>query len=226
MTLPAEPSIRVLLCDDHRVLSDAFAMLIRSEPGLAMVCDPVATGQDAVDAVRDQRPDVVLMDVELLGQMNGFQATSRIRAISPATSVVVISGVIDPDQALINAIEAGASGFLPKTEAAGRILDAIRAAARGESLIDADTLSRILHRLAQGRRDHGGIRERTSRLTDREREVLQNLARGRSNDDVAAALFISTHTVQTHSRNILAKLGVHSKLQAVALAAKAGVLTL
>jgi DNA-binding NarL/FixJ family response regulator len=225
MTLSPEPPVRVVLCDDHRVLSDALATLIGMDEGLVLVAAPVQTGQDAIDAVEQYRPDVVLMDVELIGVMDGFEATRHIKEISPQTNVVVMSGVADPDSALIKAIEAGASGFLPKTEAADRMLDGVRAAARGESLIDAATLARVLRRIAQNRKDHRGIRERTSRLTDREREVLQNLARGHSNDDIAAALFISPHTVQTHTRNILGKLDVHSKLQAVALAAQAGLLT-
>jgi DNA-binding NarL/FixJ family response regulator len=214
----------VLLCDDHRILSDALATLIGLDAGLDLVAPPVQTGQDAVDAVLEHGPEVVLMDVELIGAMTGFQATSRIREMSPTTYVVVMSGVGDPDRALINAIEAGASGFLPKTETASRLLDAVRAAARGESLIDAVTLTRVLRRIAQDRKDRLGIQQRTNRLTSREREILQNLAQGQSNDDIAAALFISTNTVQTHTRNILGKLGVHSKLQAVALAAKAGAL--
>lgn len=214
----------MLLCDDHRILSDALATLIGLDAGLDLVAPPVQTGQDAVDAVLEHGPEVVLMDVELIGAMTGFQATSRIREMSPTTYVVVMSGVGDPDRALINAIEAGASGFLPKTETASRLLDAVRAAARGESLIDAVTLTRVLRRIAQDRKDRLGIQQRTNRLTSREREILQNLAQGQSNDDIAAALFISTNTVQTHTRNILGKLGVHSKLQAVALAAKAGAL--
>jgi DNA-binding NarL/FixJ family response regulator len=219
-----QPQVRVLLCDDHRILSDALATLIGLDAGLDLVAPPVQTGQDAVDAVLEHGPEVVLMDVELIGAMTGFQATSRIREMSPTTYVVVMSGVGDPDRALINAIEAGASGFLPKTETASRLLDAVRAAARGESLIDAVTLTRVLRRIAQDRKDRLGIQQRTNRLTSREREILQNLAQGQSNDDIAAALFISTNTVQTHTRNILGKLGVHSKLQAVALAAKAGAL--
>lgn len=227
MSAPADcltGTIRVLLCDDHRILSDALAMLIDFDPGLELVTDPVDNGLDAVAAALEHRPDVVLMDVELLGAMDGFEATRRIREVSPLTHVVIVSGVADPDTALIRTIEAGGSGFLPKTEAATSMLSAVRAASRGESLVDALTLARVMRRIAQQRSDRGAVRERTSRLTEREREILRYLAEGMSNEQVAAKLFISVHTVQTHTRNILSKLGVHSKLQAVALASKAGVL--
>jgi DNA-binding NarL/FixJ family response regulator len=226
MTTPTEPAVRVLLCDDHRILTDALSIMIGLEPGLELVAAAVETGQAAVDRTLEFDPDVVLMDIELIGEMTGLQATSRIRELSPTTSVVIMSGFGRSDSTLIAAIEAGASGFLSKTEAAARILDAIRAAARGESLIEAAELARALRRIAEDRRDRGGIKARTNSLTVREREVLQSLARGETNDDIASALFISPNTVQTHNRNILGKLGVHSKLQAVAVAAQAGVLTM
>lgn len=215
-------AIRVLLCDDHRILSDAFAMLIRSDPALELVCDPVDTAEQAVAAATEHQPHVVLMDVELKSEATGLDATRQIKQICPWTNVVVMSGSGDPDRLLVAAVEAGASGFLPKTEAAGRVLEAIQAAARGESLIDSTTLSRVLRQVAGNRDARRQMDERTGRLTSREREILQLLAQGLSNDQVAVKLFISPQTVQTHIRNVLSKLRVHSKLEAVALAAKAG----
>jgi DNA-binding NarL/FixJ family response regulator len=211
-----------LVCEDHLILSDALAVLIGLDAGLDLVTPPVQTGQQAIDEVVRHRPDVVLMDVELSGEMNGFQACNRIRELVPTTKVVIMSGTSDVDAAIVDSIEAGASGFLSKIESAARMLDAIREAARGEALIDSMTLARVLHRIAQDRHAQRGARERASQLTGREREILQDFARGRSNSEIAARLFISPHTVQTHTRNILAKLGVHSKLQAVAYATKAG----
>lgn len=220
----AGPGIRVLLCDDHRILSDALAMLIRMDPGMDLVTDPVDTAELAVAAAVEHSPDVVLMDVELRGPTTGLEATRRIRQLCPSTHVVVMSGSGDPDRLLVGAIEAGASGFLPKTEAASDILGAVRGAACGEALIDATTLARVLRRIATGREARRDVDERVGRLTEREREMLQLLAEGRSNDQIAAQLVISGHTVQTHVRNILSKLVVHSKLEAVALAAKSGVI--
>ncbi len=217
-----EPAIRVLLCDDHRILSDALAMLIGMDPGMQLVADPVDTAEHAVSVAAEHSPDVVLMDVELRGPVNGLEATRRIRQVCPATNVVVMSGAADPDRLLVEAIEAGASGFLPKTEAASDILGAVRAAARGEPLVDSATLARVLRRIAGGREARRDIDERVGRLTEREREVLRLLGEGKSNDDIATELVISAHTVQTHVRNLLSKLRVHSKLEAVALAAKSG----
>ena len=221
----ARKPIRVLLCDDHRVLTDALATLIELDATLVLVTDPVPAGELAVAAAGEFRPDVVLMDVELLGAMNGYEACRLIREISPKIKVVIISGAPDADRALVNAVEAGASGFLSKTEAARRFVDAVHAAAAGESLVDSDTLTRVLRQLAAGRNERVRVRQRTDSLTHREREILRNLALGGSNEDIARLLFISPHTVQTHTRNILSKLGVHSKLQAVALAAKSGGIT-
>ncbi len=217
--------IRLLLCDDHQFLTDAVSALISLDERILLVSEPTATGEDAVEAVAALHPDVVLMDIDLLGPMDGFEATAHIRTVAPHTKVVIMSGVADPDTALINAIEAGASGFLSKSHAASWILDAVVAAAEGESLVDALTLVRVLHRIAQVRKDRGDIQQRTSALTSREREILRYLAQGCSNTYVGTQLFISPHTVQTHTRNILQKLGVHSKLQAVALAARADALT-
>lgn len=221
--MSARSVVRVLLCDDHRILSDAFAMLIRSDPGLELVTDPVDTAEAAIAAAAEHQPDVVLMDVQLKGPVDGLEATRAIKHSSPWTNVVVMSGSGDPDRLLVDAIEAGASGFLPKTEAAGNVIAAVRAAARGESLIDSTTLTRVLRQVAVHRDSRRELVERTRRLTDRETEVLQLLAEGLSNDQIAARLVISVQTVQTHVRNTFAKLRVHSKLEAVTLAARSGV---
>ncbi|MCW2530175.1 MAG: LuxR family transcriptional regulator [Pseudonocardiales bacterium] len=220
--MPTEKIVRLLVCEDHLILADALAVMIGMDSGLKLVAAPVQTGQRAIDEVVRHRPDVVLMDVELSGEMTGFQACSRIRDLVPSTKVVIMSGTSDVDSAIVDSIEAGASGFLSKVESAATILAATRAAAQGEALIDAMTLARVLHRIAQDRNAQRGARERAGQLTGREREILQYFAQGRSNSDIAARLFISPHTVQSHTRNILAKLGVHSKLQAVAYATKAG----
>lgn len=219
----AEKKVRVLLCEDHQVLADALSMLIGTDDRLESVTDPVATAEAAIAAVTAHAPDVVLMDVELPGPMNGVQATAVIRKISPATKVVVMSGGTDPAQLLVDAVEAGASGFLPKTEAASTMLAAIRAAASGDLLMDAETLARVMRGVAAGRTDRRDLEFRTGRLTGRERQVLQQVADGKSNDQIAALLHISALTVQTHLRNAFTKLGVHSKLEAVTVLVKAGV---
>lgn len=223
--MPEPPPIRLLICDDHRVLSDALAMLVGMDQGLDLVAPPFDNAADAVASVLDLLPDVVLMDVELPGGMSGIDATREISSRAPRTKVVVMSGASHPDEILIEAIAAGAAGFLPKTEAASRLLGAVRSAANGESLLDSETLARVLHRVGDVKANRRALSLRTDRLTVREREILQRVSEGESNDDIASTLVLSVNTVHTHVRNILVKLEVHSKLQAVALAVKSGTVT-
>jgi DNA-binding NarL/FixJ family response regulator len=136
-----------------------------------------------------------------------------------------MSGSADPDGVLVQALSAGAIGFLSKTEPASAILRAIRAAARGTSLVDTAMLDAVHGRVTIEKERRRIVERRTTRLTDREREVLQHVSEGKSDDEIAKSLFLSVHTVRTHVRNILIKLEVHSKLQAVALAVKTGAVT-
>ncbi len=215
----------LLICDDHKILTDALAMLVDRSDGLEMISAPVHTPEKAIEIVSETPPDVVLMDIIFKGDhMNGIDATRRIKEVSPSTRVVVMTAH-DDERLLVEAVEAGASGFLGKEEAAGEVLDAARAAAAGEVLIDPSTLTRLLHQVAKEREEQRDAQMLLAELTDREREILAMLAQGKRNDDIASELFISPQTVQTHVRNILAKLRVHSKLEAVAFAVKHGALT-
>jgi DNA-binding NarL/FixJ family response regulator len=217
-------SIRLLICEDHRLLADVLALVVAEDPDLELVTTPVADGASAVEVADRHEPDVVLMDIRLPGDMDGFEATRRIREASPATKVVIMSG-LEEDDLLVRAVEAGASAFLDKGEAVQRALEALKAAAAGEPLIDPATLSRVLQQVAT-RRDRRREEERvTGRLTPREREILQLLATGLRNDAIAARLHVSVRTVETHVQNALVKLGVHSKLEAVCLAAQLGVVS-
>jgi DNA-binding NarL/FixJ family response regulator len=161
------------------------------------------------------------MDIVFKGHMDGIKATRKIKEVSPATKVVIMTAH-DDDRLLVEAVEAGASGFLGKDEAAGEVLSAAKAAAEGEVLIDPVTLSRLLHQVSMEREARRDAEALLEELTDREREILQLLAEGMRNEGIARKLFISPQTVQTHVRNLLAKLGVHSKLEAVAFAVKHG----
>jgi DNA-binding NarL/FixJ family response regulator len=122
-------AVRVLICDDDAILSDALKILVTFTPGLEMVASPVQTGQQAIDAVTRHQPDVVVMDVDLIGPMNGFEATTRIRDISPTTHVVIMSGTTEQGRAQQRAKQAGASTFLPKGGSNADLINAIRAAA-------------------------------------------------------------------------------------------------
>jgi NarL family two-component system response regulator LiaR len=218
-----QPSTLVI-CDDHKILTDALAMVVERDPDLRLVAPPVHTAEQAVDICREHHPDVVLMDIVFKGGIDGIEATRRIKEASPATKVVIMTAH-DDERLLVDAVEAGASGFLGKDEAADQVLAAAKAAAEGEVLIDPGTLTRLLHQVAREREAKRDALHLFESLTDREREILQLLAAGVRNDDIAHQLFISPQTVQTHVRNLLAKLGVHSKLEAVAFAVKNGAIS-
>jgi two-component system nitrate/nitrite response regulator NarL len=194
-------------------------MVVERDPVLRLVAPAVHDADRAVELCDEHRPDVVLMDIEFKVGMSGIEATRRIKEGSPATKVVIMTAH-DDERLLVEAVEAGASGFLGKDEPADEVLAAAKAAAEGEVLIDPATLARLLHQVTKEREEQREIQARFAGLSDREREILRHVAQGERNDDIAAALFISPQTVQTHVRNVLGKLGVHSKLEAVALAVR------
>jgi DNA-binding NarL/FixJ family response regulator len=216
-----ERRVTLLICDDHRILTDALSMVVERDDELRLVAPAVHDPQRAVELSRAELPDVVLMDVEFKGGMSGIEATRRIKQASPATKVVIMTAH-DDERVLVEAVEAGASGFLGKDEPADEVLRAAKAAAEGEALIDPATLSRLLHQVKKEREEKREVQALFEALTDREWDILRHLAKGRRNEDVAAMLYISPQTVHTHVRNLLAKLRVHSKLEAVALAVRHG----
>ena len=216
--------VTLLICDDHKILTDALATVVGLDDTLEMVAPPVHDPEDAIELCTAQLPDVVLMDIVFKGGMSGIDATRKIKEVSPSTKVVIMTAH-DDDRLLVEAVEAGASGFLGKDEAAEELLSAAKAAAEGEVLIDPGTLTRLLAQVSRERAEQRDAQMLLNDLTEREREILQLLAEGMRNDDIATKLFISPQTVQTHVRNILGKLRVHSKLEAVAFAVKHGAIT-
>ncbi len=214
--------VSLLICDDHKILTDALSMVVELDPELEMVAPPVHTAEEAIGLAEQHLPDVVLMDIVFKGGgISGIDATKKIKEASPSTKVVIMTAH-DDERLLVDAVEAGASGFLSKDEAADEVLSAAKAAADGEVLIDPGTLTRLLAQVAREREEQRDALRLLNDLTEREREILQLLAQGKRNDDIATQLFISPQTVQTHVRNILGKLRVHSKLEAVAFAVKHG----
>lgn len=216
--------ISVLICDDHRLLTDTLTTVIENDATLRMLTPPVHSSAEAVDLVRDRRPDVVLMDIEFRGSMSGIEATRQIKALSPSTKVVIMTAH-QGDRLLVEAVEAGASGFLRKTEGVDEVLSAVKAAAAGEMLVDRIELARLLPQVARERKVQRDAEVLLGQVTEREHEILQLLGEGLRNEEIAARLFISPQTVQTHVRNILTKLGVHSKLEAVVFALRHGAVT-
>lgn len=216
---------RVLICDDHRMLTDAFASIIELDPRVELVSDPISDPLVALEVAAREQPDVVLMDVHLGPGINGIEATKRMLEVAPEARVVIFTGGEDRFL-MLQAVEAGASSFLKKTAPIDELLEVICATAEDRSVIDPHELSALLRGAAKERARRHDAELVFSQLTQREREVLQAVALGRSNDDVAADLVLSPQTIQTHVRNILAKLGVHSKLEAVIFAARHGFITI
>lgn len=216
--------ISLLICDDHRVLTDALKLVIATDESLDLVAPPCARPEQAIDLCDELHPDVVLMDIHFAGDMNGVEATRRIKEISPATIVIIMSAH-EEEALLVEAIEVGAAGFLSKTMAIEDVLRAVHSGSEGEDLIDAATLKRLMRRVAKERQAGRQAMSKFEKLTDREMEILGLLAQGLRNDGIGVRLDISPQTVQTHVRNILPKLEVHSKLEAVAFAVKNGAVT-
>jgi DNA-binding NarL/FixJ family response regulator len=207
--------ISVLVVDDHKLMAESLAKALDSEPDLTVV-GVAANSREAMDRVRDHHPNVILMDFRL-PDSDGADVASQVRAAVPGTKVVMLTGFTD-DTALNRAIDAGCSGFIHKTAGLETVVDAVRRAHSGEPVFSATDLSRLVRQL-RGETPVG------SDLTPREREVLQLLADGVATDVLADRLYISKHTARSHVRNILAKLGAHSKLEAVAIALRAGLVT-
>jgi DNA-binding NarL/FixJ family response regulator len=216
--------LTLLICDDHQLLTDALQAIVGSDPGLALVGSPVGNAEDAVALAGTHQPDVALMDIELDGPVDGIEATRRIKAVSPATKVIVVSGH-RRRTVMVEAVEAGASGFVDKNTAVEDLLSLVRAAAAGEVLVDAAALAELLPLLAAERQADQEAERRIARLTRREREILNLMAEGQRVDDISQRLGISKLTARTHAQNILSKLKVHSQLEAVAMAARSEALT-
>jgi DNA-binding NarL/FixJ family response regulator len=208
-------AFRVLVVDDHLMFAEAIKLLLANEDGIE-IAGTVGTGEDAVELARETCPEVVLMDIDLPG-IDGIEATRQIRAICPQTQVVIVSA-FEQASVMARAVEAGAAGFVPKTSATDDLVDVIKRAAAGEMVLPSGNISEVLtnlQRAANSRSDAGRL---LAQLTRRELGVLRMIAQGRSTAEIAKDLFISPFTVQTHVKNILAKLGVHSKLVAVTIA--------
>ncbi len=206
--------IRVLLVDDHAVFCDALSAILGLEPDIEVV-GRGGSMHEAVEGARRLHPDVVLLDVHM-PDGSGIEATAQIKKERPQTQVVILTS--DEDESVLrSAVDAGVTGYLSKHEAAPQVLLAVRSAARGEALIAPYMLARLLDGLKRSTAPHP-----MTPLTARELSVLTQLASGRDNETVARALYMSPNTVRTHVQNILSKLHVHSKLEAVSKAIREG----
>ena len=213
--------IRILLADDHVLLRQGTAALLRREPDLEIVGE-ANNGQEAIELAQTLLPDIVVMDVRM-PQMSGIEATRYICATLPAVRVLVLTAH-DDEQYGYALFQAGASGYLLKSAPIGELITAIRQIMAGETLLAAAMAHTVIAPPAAS--PASPENDRAPRLTMREMEVLQMLARGLSNRAIAEALSVSDRTVQTHLTNIFAKMGVTSRLEAVLTAIRRGWLTL
>lgn len=210
--------VRVLLVDDHEVLATSLAAMLDREPDLTSV-GIAPTLEKARALIRSSTPDVLLLD-HRLPDGDGVAALPGLLALRPTMKVVVLTASA-ADHVLVSALEAGAAGFLSKTRSLGEVTAAIRAAATGEAVISPEMLARLIPRLH--RTSRGGAPPGND-LTEREREVLGLLAEGLTNAAIAEKLVVSVHTVRNHIANLSSKLGAHSKLEALAIAVREGLL--
>ncbi|HSK25485.1 MAG TPA: response regulator transcription factor [Jiangellales bacterium] len=219
---PGRPPVRVLLVDDQPLLRTGFRMILEAEPDIAVVGE-AADGVAAVDDARALQPDVVVMDVRM-PHMDGVEATRRITGAERSTRPrVLVLTTFDLDEYVVEALRAGASGFLLKDVPAEDLVDAVKVVARGDAVVSPAVMRRLLDRFASRL---PGTDEPTpallESLTDRERQVLTLVARGRSNAEIAADLVVSETTVKSHVGNVLMKLGLRDRVQAAVYAYESG----
>ncbi|WP_412169229.1 response regulator [Curtobacterium flaccumfaciens pv. flaccumfaciens] len=234
----ATTDLTIVLADDQELVRAGFRVILESEPGFRVVGE-AADGAGAVEAVQQLRPDVVCLDVQMPG-VDGLEAARRIAAL-PAPPAVLILTTFDSDDALFQALEAGASGFLLKNASPERLIDAVRTVAAGDALLAPDVTRRVISRATASAAAQpsatttatnatgdttattGDHALAAAGLTERETEVLRLLARGLSNAEIAAELYVGDATVKTHVSNVLQKLALRDRIQAVVWAFEHGV---
>jgi DNA-binding NarL/FixJ family response regulator len=227
MTDPAAPALRVVVVDDQALVRSGFSMILGVEPDLEVVGE-ASDGAAAVDVVMRLRPDVVLMDVQMPGT-DGIEATREIVARDLAK--VIILTTFDRDDYLVDGLRAGASGFLLKNAEPEKLVDAVRVVGSGHALLAPEVTRRVIERMTTGYPTHTSEipsvatpPKELGLLTNREREVLMLVGKGLSNSEIATELFVGEATVKTHVSNVLAKLQLRDRVQAVVLAHEAGLI--
>ncbi|WP_062383797.1 response regulator [Demequina iriomotensis] len=216
--------IRVALVDDQAMVRVGLRMILESEEDIEVVAE-ATSGVDAARLVHEHAPDVVLMDVRMPG-MDGLTATREVLAAHPDARIVILT-TFDDDEYVYEALRAGASGFLLKSVEGDALVSAVHVVAAGEALLAPEVTRRVIEQFAKGASapaaDPEPSPEAIGDLSDREVEVLRLMARGLSNQEIAAELYVSSTTVKTHVSHILTKLGVRDRVQAVVEAYDSGI---
>jgi DNA-binding NarL/FixJ family response regulator len=220
---PAPPrsaeTLRVLLVDDHDLFRTGLRNLLEEQT--VQVVGEAADGMQAIRMVRELAPDVVVMDLNMPG-MTGVEATRQVTSLAPLTRVVVLT-ISDQDEDVMNAILAGACGYLMKDSSIQDLMQGIRAAAVGESLISPHIAAKVLQRMRATGTNEADAAMIRAELSDREIEVLKLIANGKDNAHIAAELHISPKTVKNHISNILMKLQIDNRIQAAVYAVRSGI---
>jgi DNA-binding NarL/FixJ family response regulator len=218
---PGSDPIRVLIADDHALFRRGLEMVLQGEAGLDLV-GQASDGQEAVELAGEVVPDVVLMDIRM-PKITGIEAARQMKEVAPSAKIVMLT-ISDEEEDLFEAIRAGASGYLLKDIPLDELADSVRAVHGGQSLINPSMAGKLLTEFATLARrdseDEPAKHAPAPKLTDREMEVLRLVARGLNNRDIAKELFISENTVKNHVRNILEKLQIHSRMEAVMIAVR------
>jgi NarL family two-component system response regulator LiaR len=209
--------IRLVLVDDHRVVRRGLRSYLEAFPDITVVGE-ASSGEEAIEKIEGWLPDVVVMDLLMPGGIDGIETTRRIRAITPHTQVVTLTAYTD-DARVVAALRAGAISYVRKEAAPEVLLAAVRAAARGQSMLDPAIAGSVLQDLV-------GSARIGDRLTEREMDVLRLLVHGRTNREIAEELVVGVETVKTHVGNILTKLHLAHRTQAVIHALKQGLVSL
>jgi DNA-binding NarL/FixJ family response regulator len=212
-------TIRLVLADDHQLVRAGLRLILEGETDFAVVGE-ASDGEDAILAVQRLQPDVVLMDVQM-PKLNGLQATRRIAHAPGCNSRILILTTFEQDDYVFEALRAGASGFLLKNTPPEDLVHAVRIVAAGDALLAPSVTRRVIEEYA---RRPAAVKngEAVQLLTDRERDVLKQLATGKSNAELADHLYLSESTVKTHVSHLLAKLGLRDRVQAVVFAYESG----
>ncbi|MER5974161.1 response regulator transcription factor [Streptomyces sp. NPDC002055] len=218
-------TIRVLIADDQMMVREGFSVLLNAQPDMEVVGEAL-DGREAVGQVETLRPDVVLMDIRMPG-MNGLEATRRIAEArqDDAGARVLILTTFDLDEYVYEALRAGASGFLLKDASARQLADAVRIVAAGEALLAPTVTKRLLAEFTRLGAPRAPRMDRIEALTERETEVLAQIAQGLSNGEIADRLVVTEATVKTHVSRILVKLGLRDRTQAAVFAYEIGLVT-
>jgi DNA-binding NarL/FixJ family response regulator len=216
-------TVTVVLADDQALVRRGFRLILETEPGIEVVAE-AEDGQQAIDAVHRHHPAVVLMDIQMPG-LDGLEATRRILGDAGNDTRVLILTTFERDDYVFEALQIGASGFLLKTAPPEDLIAAVQVVARGEALLSPSVTRRVIQEVTRHQRRVPRSPD-LDRLTQRELEVLRLLAEGLSNAEIAANLYLSEATVKTHTSNVLSKLGLRDRVQAVIFAYKQGIIEL